>query len=164
MKQLIVLLLGVALMFTSGCATVLRGDTQKLKFVTEPRGATVLVDGVTHVTPATVQLKRNEEHQVTVSLAGYRSMTFVLKSTWDGASLPGVILPGGSVSVAADRASGADLNFYDLPTIKLEPATTDPSTSVEMVQYRNKLLTKSAYDKIMEEERQERLHGRAGDN
>jgi hypothetical protein len=163
MRHLSFLLLGVTLMFAAGCATLVRGDKQAMKFVTDPPGATVLVDGAIQITPATVQLKRNEEHPVTISLSGYRSVTFVLKSTWDGASLPGVILPGGSASVAADRASGADLNFYDLPKIKLEPAMSENTPPLEMVQYRKQLLTKTVYDKVMEEERQERMHSRPGE-
>ena len=40
------------LLLSTGCATLVRGDKQTLKIITEPPGATLLVDGKEFVTPA----------------------------------------------------------------------------------------------------------------
>jgi hypothetical protein len=155
MKYLSLAILGFVTVYASGCATLIRGDTQKIRVETDPPGATVKVNDKTYTSPATVPLKRSEEYKVMIAKEGYRTVTFGMKATWDGASLPGVILPGGSVSVAADRASGADLKFYDLPIIKLEP-TNGVSDPLDWVQYRNKLVTRAEYDKLMQEEQRDR--------
>lgn len=125
-----------------------------MKFETEPSGATVKVADGTYTTPAEVRLKRKNEYPVEISKAGYRPITFTLKAQWDGATLGNVILPGGSVGAATDRASGADLKFYQLEKVRLTP-TTQSTAPMELVQYRGKLVTKAEFDKILEQERRE---------
>ena len=134
-----------------GCATAVRGDKQKVLFDTDPSGATVQVGDKTATTPVEVPLKRKDDHDVTITKEGYRTVMFHLKANWDGASLPGFLLPGGSVSVAADRASGADLAFYKLPKLKLQPVTDPNTPPLVMYPYRGKLLTKEEYDQTMVE-------------
>lgn len=151
----------VVALLAGGCATAMRGGKQGMSFATDPPGAkvTVVSDGKpvpqAWTTPVEVELKRNQVHQVTLSKEGYRPVTFELKAQWDGASLPGLILPGGSLSVASDRASGADLAFYPLPTIKLTPSAGSSAEPITMFQHRGKLLTKEEYDKVIEQERKE---------
>ncbi|MFI5381239.1 MAG: PEGA domain-containing protein [Tepidisphaerales bacterium] len=147
---------GLCCIFAGGCATAVRGDTQKLKIESDPSGATLKVNDQTYTTPAEVALKRKETYKIEVAKAGYRTKVFELKAQWDGASLPGLILPGGSVSVATDRVSGADLSFSELPTLKLDPAPAGTPPQ-EMVVYRKKVLTKEEYEKTLEEERLEAL-------
>ena len=93
-------LLGIS---SVGCATALRGDSQKMKFETDPSGASLKIDDQQYTAPAEVSLKRKDTHRVEVSKEGYRTKVFDLKAQWDGASLPGLILPGGSVSVALSK-------------------------------------------------------------
>ncbi len=151
--------LGLLCISAGGCATALRGDSQKMKFNSDPSGATIKINDQTYTTPVEVSLKRKDIHKIEVSKAGYRTKIFDLKAQWDGASLPGLVLPGGSVSVATDRVSGADLSFDDLPTIKLDAAA--PGTPPQqMVVYRKKLLTVDDYEKVLEEERLEALRHR----
>jgi len=52
----------------TGCATVLRGDKQKVKFETDPPVANLSVDGKDYKTPIEVTLKRKDTHNVIVSL------------------------------------------------------------------------------------------------
>ena len=155
------LMLGV-LFYVGGCATVMRGDSQKIKFDTDPAGAKVEVAGGTYTTPVEVALKRKIVHIVTISKEGCQSITFTMASTWDGASLVGVALPGGSVSAASDRLSGADLAFYPLPKIKLLPATGPTTQPVTMYQHRRNLLNQEEHDKLMAEEHEEILHKQIG--
>jgi hypothetical protein len=147
----------------AGCASIMRGKNQGMRFETDPPGATVAVtsdgqpSGKTYTTPAKVELRRSKEHRVLIAREGYQPVTFVLRPNWDGASLPGFVLPGGSLSLGADRASGADLAFYPLPKIKLTPATGPSSAPVELHQYRTQLLNDQEYERALkEEERYER--------
>lgn len=145
-------LIAVLLACTSGCATVMRGGMQKLEFNTDPAGATVRIDDQTYTTPAVVELARKQEHKVTVSRDGYRDITFVLRSTWDGASIPSFILPGGTLWVAVDNRNGADRKFYGLPVIQLEKATEPSPPPLELFPYRGRLLTRSEFENVEREE------------
>ena len=142
----------------TGCASIMRGKNQGMTFETDPPGATVAIntDGKpadkTYVTPAKVELRRSKEHRVLISKDGHQPVTFLLKPNWDGASLPGFVLPGGSLSVGADRASGADLAFYPLPTIKLPPATAPTAAPIEMHQHRGHLFTTEQYEQALKDE------------
>src|SRR5205814_2087069 len=135
------------------------GNSQKIKFNTDPAGATLKVADKTLTTPAEVELKRKETYDVTLSKEGYRTVMFQMNSTWDGASLAGAILPGGSLMLATDRTTGADLAFYDPPTIKLEPAPAD-ALPKQMFLRRGRLLTKEEFDKEVEEARIEAFRRR----
>ena len=150
------------LVWATGCATVVRGEKQKIDFKTDPPGATVKVDeAVVGNTPCQAQLKRKDEHKVTITKAGYQGVTFTMRSTWDGASLPGFAVPGGSASVATDRATGADLSFYNVEKITLKKMDRSGQPAVlEMFHYRGKLYTKDEFERVMEEERLERFRHR----
>src|SRR5262249_33097571 len=100
--------------FGSGCATVLRGDKQKVKFETDPVSAALNVDGKDYTTPTQVKLKRKDPHLVTISAPGYQAIQFQLIAQWDGASLPNIAAPGGSAMFATDTVTGADRKFYTL--------------------------------------------------
>ena len=144
---------------SGGCATALRGKDQGMKLETDPSGAQVLIESVgegapkavTVITPAKVDLRRNLEHKLTFTKDGYHPVMVTLKGNWDGAALPGFALPGGSLSLAADRASGADLAFYPLPKIKLTPATTATTRPIELFQHRTKLLNKEQHEAELRE-------------
>ena len=158
-RMTVIVLSGLCCFYATGCATVVRGSSQKMKIDSEPSGATLTIDGKSCTTPAEVVLKRNETHKVEVAKEGYRSKVFDLKAQWDGASLPGMLVPGGSIYMATDRASGADLAFAELPKVKLDPAPAGTPPQ-EMIVYRKKLLTKDEYEKTLEEEREEALRHR----
>lgn len=163
MRNLTLVAVAMLLICASGCATVARGDKQKLKFVTVPPGATLQVGDQTYTTPATVPLKRKDEHQVTISKPGYQPISFVLKARWDGASLGGAAVPGGSLSVATDRASGADLAFYKLEPITLQPANGPTTQPLEMAHYRGKIYSQEQYEKVIRDEIEEALRRPAGE-
>jgi PEGA domain len=145
------------LLACSGCATALRGEKQAVKFNTDPQGASVAIGkGVEVVTPSEVKLTRKDKHEVTISKPGYRTVKFDLTARWDGASIAGFALPGGSVSVATDRATGADLQFYKLETIKLIPSADPNAPALEMVHYQGRIYSREDYARVMEEERKYR--------
>jgi hypothetical protein len=151
MKPLALLgLLGLMCMAT-GCATM-RGDTQKVKFDTDPSGAALNVDGQKYTTPAEVALKRKAAHRVAIEKPGYRPIAFNLESTWDGASLTDFAVPGGSALMGLSVATGSDRQFNTLTRIKLEKTTDPRPATIEMYQYRGRILTKPEYDQAIADE------------
>ena len=142
-------LLTIAL--STGCATLLRGERQKMKFQTNAPNSTATIDGKPYTLPAEVPLKRNKPHTVVVAAPGFQSIQFDLKSQWDGASLPNIIAPGGSVLFAADTITGADRSFYTLATINLQPSSSASAEPMNMYQFRGRVLDRKDYDRSVKE-------------
>jgi hypothetical protein len=147
----------------TGCATI-RGDKQKMTIETEPPGANLVVDGQKYTTPAQVELKRKETHRIAVEKEGYRPIAFNLESTWDGASMTDLALPGGSALMGASVVTGSDKQFNQLGKIKLEKTSEAKPAQLEMYQYRGKLLMKAEYDKAIKEEQSDRTRFMGPDN
>lgn len=143
------------LFVATGCAT-LRGDTQKMTVETDPSGAKLTVDGKTYTTPVEVALKRKDTHSISVEKDGYQPIHFNFASTWDGASMTDLAVPGGSALMGASAITGSDHEFNHLARIKLQPTGQSHPAAIEMYQYRGKLLTKSDYDKAMTAEQNDR--------
>jgi hypothetical protein len=147
----------------TGCATI-RGDKQKMTIESDPTGANLVVDGQKYTTPAQVILKRKDAHHISVDKDGYRPITFNLESTWDGASMTDLALPGGSALMGASALTGSDRQFNQLGKIKLERTTEPHPKPIEMYQYRGKLLTKSEYDKAIAAEQNDRTRFMRAEN
>ena len=72
----------------AGCASIVRGSSEKLIIQSVPSGAQVaLSTGQAGVTPWEVEIKRKDTIFVTVNKSGYKEMTTALISSVDGASL-----------------------------------------------------------------------------
>jgi hypothetical protein len=72
----------------SGCATIVRGGSEKLVIQSVPSGAEVkLSTGQSAVTPAEVEVKRKDTIFVTISKGGYKKFETASISSIDGASL-----------------------------------------------------------------------------
>jgi hypothetical protein len=141
-----------------GCATLARGNTQLVKFATNPPAALVVVDGTKYVSPADVVFKRNKKgHEVTVSKPGYQTITFILKSHWDaggvGAVAVDAAVPGGSALFVIDTLYGADRNFDKLATITLSKETAATTQPLVLYEHKGKLMTKVNYDAAIEREK-----------
>jgi hypothetical protein len=84
---LIVSLAAVSLL-ESGCASVVRGSSEKLIIQSSPSGAEVkLSTGQAGVTPWEVEVKRKDTIFVTMTKSGYKEVSTALISSIDGASL-----------------------------------------------------------------------------
>jgi len=156
MRNLTVAILGIFLVSAGGCAKLIRGEEQTMKFETEPQGALVKVGDKQLTTPVETKLKRKEKYDVTVSKPGYQTVTFEMVANWDGVSMLSAPLPGGSLMLATDTATGADRAFYALEKIVLQPSTDPNAPPVKLVQYRGKLYTEAGYKKVMDEEKKYR--------
>ena len=72
----------------SGCASVVRGGSEKLTIQSIPTGAEVkLSTGQSGVTPYVVEVKRKETLFVTLTKDGYKPLETAVISSIDGASL-----------------------------------------------------------------------------
>jgi hypothetical protein len=151
-RTTIVLLLLCFMFFANGCATLIRGNAQNVRFQTDPAQATINVDGVEHATPFAMKLKRNETHKVLVTAPGYEPITFALNAQWDGVSLGNILMPGGSVGFGVDTLDGADRSFNRLAKITLNKCAQPISCPVQMYEHKGKILTKRDYDREMQEQ------------
>lgn len=154
-KQLMLLALIGLMGMGAGCAT-LRGSEQKMKIETDPPGAMLTVGTQKYTTPAEMTLKRKEVQKVTVAKDGYYPISFDFGATWDGASLTDVALPGGSALMALSVTTGSGLQFNQLATIKLTKSSEPNPKTMEMYQFRGKLLNKAQYDQAMKDQEQDR--------
>jgi len=103
----------------AGCATVTRGTTSDVEFVSEPPGAVATTSlGSSCTTPCSLRFSRKEEFSVVFRLAGHADETVEVKSRLGGAGaagLAGNVILGGVVGIVADAASGATLEHAPNP-------------------------------------------------
>lgn len=94
-----------ALLTLSGCATMIGGDSEPILIESEPTGQPITVDGAEYTTPATVELSRKTDHQVTfadgqtVAVVGKFAPLTILNAGWG--------LVGIAVGTLVDAGSGA---------------------------------------------------------
>lgn len=109
MRSLLLLSLLALTGVSSGCATIVHGSRQGIPINTTPEGATVFIDGrEMGQTPAVFNLKRGEDHEVTVRLDGHREATLLLeKELAFGSAVVGNIFSWGIFGLAVDFVNGA---------------------------------------------------------
>ena len=96
-----------------GCATITTGTTQKIPINSNPAGALVSINsGFMGQTPCIAELKRNQDHTVTISKIGYDTVSTVLRKGMCGSTAGNLVL-GGIIGLGVDACSGA--------MFKLEP-------------------------------------------
>jgi uncharacterized protein YceK len=106
-KASMIVILMFTLFFTSGCATIMTGTTQKVPITSTPSGAVAKADGtLAGVTPCTFTLERKSDHTVEISKEGYRTVSVVLRHTVSGATA-GNALIGGLIGIGIDATTGA---------------------------------------------------------
>jgi hypothetical protein len=103
----------------AGCATVTRGTTSQVQFVSDPPGAELRTSlGHACVTPCTLNFQRRDEFVVTFSRAGYRSVQIPVSTRIAGAGAAGFagnVILGGVVGMGVDVATGAALEHCPNP-------------------------------------------------
>jgi hypothetical protein len=84
----------------SGCATIIRGTTERVSFQSEPSGALVrLSNGFTGRTPVSFTVPRKGDLTVQVEKEGYEPMKMTLRATMGGG--------GAATNVAGNTAAAA---------------------------------------------------------
>jgi hypothetical protein len=93
------------------CATITRGTTEKVQFLSEPSGARMTTSiGLSCNTPCTLDIQRKESFQAKFELPGYQTETVPVTTIVQGAGAVGVVgnaVIGGVIGVGVDVISGA---------------------------------------------------------
>lgn len=160
-----------SIVFLSGCATIMKDDSQPVAFSTEPDDATVKFNSVARgKTPVTLMVKRSmKETIVTIEKKGYRTETFPLEKSMSAMTFGNIIF-GGIIGVGVDAATGKNTNYPDNVHINLvetfstnDARTNEPvsvssqrnsETSVKrklMLDYQNGVITADEYIKLLQD-------------
>jgi hypothetical protein len=123
-------------LFLAGCGTLVHGTTQQVSFESNPPGATVrLTDGTHLTTPQIAQLRRAQDHTVTIEKQGYEPERIAINRDFNwGASIFGNILwitPGIIVDVLA---GGAWTLHPEHISVNLAEEKTKPAPTVSHTQ------------------------------
>ncbi len=105
------LLVCLALLTTSGCASILDGSTQVVSFDSDPKRAKVFVNGVqVGVTPLSTQVKRSKDTIVVFKKEGYEDEQIALQTKLN-TYFWGNIITGGFLGSTTDYVSGAIVEY-----------------------------------------------------
>ena len=106
-KLLLLVAAGVLACLFTGCATIVKDDSQPVAFSSDPQGATISINGVPRgVTPTTLMVKRSRKQQmVQYDLKGFKSEMFPLGKSVAGMTFGNIIF-GGLIGVGVDIATG----------------------------------------------------------
>lgn len=120
--------LGVAVLVAlSGCTLVVQGTKQQVRFDSEPQGAAFSVAGQNAVTPATLELPK-DDYQIAFKHAGYEDASYDLKRGVSNWFIGSVCM--GVISLTIDIATGAWKEFESTDVkVTLQPL---PDTVVEL--------------------------------
>ncbi|HXP34382.1 MAG TPA: PEGA domain-containing protein [Chthoniobacterales bacterium] len=122
-------LLCLPLLFFTSCATITRGVHEKLKVVSDPSGANVVLStGEKGITPATfVEKRRRDALTVTISKPGFATQTVTVVSKAGGtgvSAMAGNVLIGGAIGMGVDAGTGAYNSLYPNPvSVHLVPTS-----------------------------------------
>jgi len=108
-------------LLSCGCATIITGANpdQKIRVASEPRGASVYVDGqYKGNTPMSIALTRRDHHQVRVELTGYQTYEREVKPGFNLWFLGNIVI-GGLIGMTIDAIDGA--------VIGLSPTNVSPT-------------------------------------
>ena len=102
---------GVVSIAVVGCASIMHGTTQKVGISSSPSGAAVSIDNKQYGnTPLFADLKRGEEHIVTIEMPGYAKSQLTLTKSVSG-WVWGNIVFGGIIGLAVDAINGGLYNL-----------------------------------------------------
>jgi len=96
----------------AGCATITRGTTEEVEFISDPPGARVTLQPATVdcFTPCYLELKSKRSYFVNFELEGYEKAQVKLEAKFAGAGAAGFagnVLIGGLIGMGVDSATGA---------------------------------------------------------
>ena len=122
-------LVAVASLVLGGCATVINGTSQDVKFQSDPGGATVkLTGGLGCSTPCEISLKRRTDLRADFAKPGFKPAHVLIQSRTGGAMV-GNLLLGGFIGGAVDASNGASNHLVPNPVnvqLAREGTTEEP--------------------------------------
>ena len=111
-----------------GCATIMHGKTQSVGVSSVPEGAKVTINNQDlGITPLFIELKRKDEHVVSISLEGYLPTRLTLQRKTSG-WIWGNIVFGGLIGLAVDAITGG---LYKLEPAQLSATMVKESSTAE---------------------------------
>lgn len=118
MKKIVhIILISIAILSLSSCATVFTGTSQKLSVTSDPPGADVVINGINKgQTPVTIDVKKELTGQpIELKKTGYRVSQFTPTTMFNTTSILNILFPIGFV---VDALTGALMKYnptsYDL--------------------------------------------------
>ncbi|GMG85445.1 hypothetical protein LNKW23_46650 [Paralimibaculum aggregatum] len=108
----------LALPLLGGCATITRGASEDVRFVSDPPGAAVTTTtGAGCTTPCEISIARRETFTATFRMEGREERVFVDTVVAGGgaAGVAGNLLFGGLIGIGVDAATGAALDHVPNP-------------------------------------------------
>ena len=159
MKSILILVfLAFSYLTLGGCATIINSTTQKIPVKTSPQGATAKnQDGVSCITPCSIELKRNQDHIITISKKGFETQSITCKHVLSRAVVGYIILPLGFISAAVDTANGSIYRLTpDSISLELKPVIAElekPGLPIDKLKELEDLknsntITKEEYDRL----------------
>ena len=103
------LLITLLCAFTS-CGALFKGSTQSVGIKSFQQGSTIEVDGQTYVSPALIELPRNQNYVVTISKEGYETQQLRINKKISGGIVILDIL-GGILPLIVDAVTGTWYNL-----------------------------------------------------
>ncbi|MEE9443869.1 MAG: PEGA domain-containing protein [candidate division Zixibacteria bacterium] len=107
----LIIIIVLSLVF-AGCASIIHGSKQNVKFQTSPSGAVVEVKDAMGVsygwceTPCSIELKRKREYKAFIAKEGYEPVELIISRKSDG-WIWGNIVFGGLIGLIVDFSNGA---------------------------------------------------------
>ncbi len=126
------MLLTIAVISASGCATIVKGTSQPVTVNTDPEGAVCTLSrggetvAVINPTPETITVDKNSlAITVLCQKEGFEDNTGTLASESEAMSVIGNMLFGGMIGTAIDAGSGADRRYPPKITLTMIPSEFD---------------------------------------
>ncbi len=126
-KVMMLALAGLMICFFTGCATIVKDDSQPVAFSSDPQDAVISINGTPRgKTPSTIMVKRSAKKQmVQYTLEGYETTTFPLEKSVAGMTFGNIIF-GGLIGVGVDIATGKATNYQDSVHVLMKPIAPAP--------------------------------------
>ena len=115
----------VIFLLQTHCATIVKDPYEEFIIDTLPAGAKVTYGNQTCHTPCTLDLKRRQQYDVSITKSGYKSLTYELNGkSWDGWLWGNIVfLVGAPIGVAVDFITGKAYDYSPSEIkVKLEEA------------------------------------------
>lgn len=133
--RLSVVVIAIAVLMLSGCATVMDSGPDQVRVDSDPEGATIYMDGVNlGQTPTTVSLNRERSGMMRFEKEGYEELTIQVNKSFNGWII-GNICFGGAGTIAGgaiDVINNNHQKFEDQPVnVTLTPIEREEASETE---------------------------------
>jgi hypothetical protein len=133
MKPATLLSFTIALLCCTSCATIVHGPLQKFILTSDPRTASIYIDGKPYGhTPTVIRMTRRKNHKLVLSVPGYEPYEVTFKRKVDAWTI-GNVVTGAVPGLAIDFLTGSiyKLTPGDIyPTLRAHNLSSTPDAVV----------------------------------